>query len=36
MLKVTKIAFRCYPVTDMAMFFDTDGSTICIHKRIVK
>jgi hypothetical protein len=36
MLKVIEIAFSCYPVTAMAMIFDPDSNTICIHKRNVK
>jgi hypothetical protein len=38
MLKVTEIAFTCYPVIDMQMAFisDTEGNTICIHKRHAK
>jgi hypothetical protein len=33
MLKVIEMALCCYVVTDMAMIFDPDGNTICIHKR---
>jgi hypothetical protein len=36
MLKVIEIAFCCYAVIDMAMIFDPDGNTICIHKRNAK
>ena len=36
MLKVTEIAFCCCAVTCMAMIFDPDGNTICIHKRNAK
>jgi len=36
MLKAIEIAFYCYAVTDMAMFFDSGGNTICVHKRNAK
>jgi hypothetical protein len=30
-MKITEIAFSCYPV--MAFINDPDGNTLCIHKR---
>ncbi len=36
MLKVIEIAFCCYAITDMAIIFDPEDNTICIHKRNAK